>query len=83
MTKYLLGFVFLLTMFSCRKDDPTPPPKKDYTSFLKQNTPTFYGKLEGRDIWWKFGANQSQSIAGYENGYALPDSHMSKVLCQF
>jgi|GEM_PF-4061113 len=75
MSKYFIGVIFMLSMFGCKKDDAKPGvPKKDYTSFMAQSTQTFYGKLDGASFSWTFGWNQSQGMAGYENGYGICDS---------
>jgi hypothetical protein len=75
MTKYFLGFILMLTMFSCKKNDISiVNSKKDYTSFLTQTTQTFQGKLDGANFSWSYGWNTFQGIKGYENGNGICDS---------
>lgn len=75
MTKYLLGLILTLTLFSCKKNDSEIiSPKKDYTTFLAQTIQTFQGKLDGSSFSWSYGWNAFQGIKGYENGYGICDS---------
>ncbi len=75
MFKYLLGFIFSLTIISCKKDDVVNTnSKKDYSAFLTTKSQTFRGTLDGTDFSWSFGWNQFQGIAGYENGNGICDS---------
>lgn len=74
MKKFLLGLTLILTIISCKKEDvQSANGKKDYTSFLAKNTQTFYGVLDDFQFAWSFGWNESQSSAGFENGYGVCD----------
>lgn len=72
MNKYLLGLIIILAFVSCKKDEVNT--QKDYSYILNQTTPTFQGNFDGERFSWRFGWNQFQSIAGYENGDGLCDS---------
>jgi hypothetical protein len=74
MIKYFFGLILTLTLFSCKKSDVPSPNQIDYSSFLAKKNQTFYGKLDGTFFSWTFGWNQSQGVAGYENGYGICDS---------
>ncbi len=74
MTKYILGLIFILTIFSCTEDDSVlVSPVKDYTSFLAQTTPKFSGRIDNAWFSWIFTLGNSQSMAGYHNGYGICD----------
>jgi hypothetical protein len=73
MNKFLLVFIFTLTIIGCKKDDATINPK-DYTFFLRETGQTFKGKLNDTAFSWSYGWRQFQGIAGYENGYGVCDS---------
>jgi hypothetical protein len=71
MKKYLIGFILVLTLFSCKKDDS----QKDYSSFLKQSSQRFQGILDKSYFSMNYGgSSEYQNSEGFENGNGVCDS---------
>jgi hypothetical protein len=73
MKKFFSGLLLTQLLICCNKNDASLS-KNDYAFFLANSTPTFFGKLNGKPFSWTYGWNQSQSLAGFENGNGICDS---------
>lgn len=64
--KNILILIGFMTFMSCNNDD-LEKNEPDYSSFLREETPSFKGEINSQSFNWVFGSDFQMSI-GYDNG---------------